>query len=285
MSRLGFVRLVTAFALASWLLAPAAYGASFTSVTTALGAGNSTNLLVDTATTTRVRNSTVGVVSSNATSFSTQYAMLVGTDIGNTASITENFTASYTITLSVMANPGENWQILLNTTRVGALTIINDGNGGASATLGAVTGSVAGGALTGTLNLAAVGTTTNDTNNATRATSPNTPFDSSAPFNQLSNATVSGVGTGAVQVVTLGFTWTASASSIRHGNAGDEAAVRMGRTSTATFYSADDYPGAGARNQSLDGHFVSATIIPEPATAFLLTIGLLGLAWSSRRRE
>jgi len=214
-------------------------------------------------------------VSSSANSFQTRYAMLVGTDIGNNATITENFTANYTITLSILGGLGENWQLIIDTSRVGALTIINDGNGSASATLGAVTGGATGGALTGSLGLAAVGTTTNA---GVATTSPNTPFA------QTSSALLTGVGTGAVQTVTLSFSWTAGTTSTRQGNNGDEAAVRMGQTSTATFYTADDYPGAGARTQALDGHFVSATLIPEPETAFLLASGLLGLGWSSRRR-
>jgi len=269
--------LALALALAALLLPPAAGAVSFTSVTTAFNAGNSTNLLVDTnpPPVTRVRNRTLGVVSSSANSFQTRYAMLVGTDIGNVATITESFTANYTITLSVLGYLGEQWQILIDTSRVGALTIVNDGNGSASATLGALTGGVTGGTLSGSLGLAAVGTATNS---AAPTTSVNTPF------NQLSSAVVSGVGTGAVQVVTLSFSWTASTTSTRQGNNGDEAAVRMGQTTGASSYSAGDYADMADRVQSLDGHFVSATLIPEPATAFLLASGLAGLAWSSRRR-
>lgn len=267
--------LATAIAGASLLLATNASAATITSVSTAFLAGNSTNNLVDTATTTQVRNRTLGVVASDATSFTTRYAMLVGTDIGNTATITESFTANYEITLGIQAPVGEVWQLILSSSRVGAITIVNDGNGSASATLGAVTSAATGGTLAGSLDLAAVGTTTNS---GAPTTSPN------APFNQLAGAVLSGVGTGAVQTITLSFTWTASSTSTRQGNNGDEAAVRMGLTSAAGFYTADDYPGAGGRTQALDGHFVSATLIPEPHTAVLLASGLAGLAWSSRRR-
>ena len=55
--------------------------------------------------------------------------------------------------------------------------------------------------------------------------------------------------------------------------------------SPASFLSADDYPGVGGRNQAGDGHFVSATLIPEPHTALLLAGGVSGLAWGSRRRH
>lgn len=265
-----------AIAALGLLFASTSQAATITSVTTAFLAGNSTDTLTDTATTTRVRTRTLGVLASDATSFQTRYAMIVGTDIGNTATITESFTANYQITLGVQALNGEVWQLILSSSRLGAMTLIDDGNGSASATLGAVTSAATGGTLMGSLGLAAVGTTTNS---AAPTTSPNTPF------NQAANAILSGVGTGAVQTITLSFTWTASTTSTRQGNNGDEAAIRMGFNSTAASYTADDYPGVGARVQSGDGHFVSATLIPEPHTAMLLASGLVGLAWSSRRRR
>lgn len=265
-------------ALATLLLAGTAHAVAIQSISVALAGANSTNLLVDTnpPPETRVRQSSVSLLSSDAFSFSTRYAMLVGTDIGNMASITESFTASYTITLEILGNAGVAWQLLLDTSRTGALTIVNDGNGSASATLGAVTGGATGGTLTsGALGLGAVGTLSNA---AATTTSPNQPFA------QAGSAVLEGVATGALQTIVLSFSWTASTTSTRQGNNGDEAAVRMGLTSPASFFTADDYPGAGARNQALDGHFVSAMLIPEPETALLLASGLTGLAWSSRRR-
>lgn len=267
--------LAPALALA---VAPAAGAATITSLTVALSPTNSTNLLVDTnpPPVTRVRQSSLSVVSSSGSSFSTRYAMLVGTDIGNNPTISESFTADYTITLQISAGLGESWQLLLDASRVGALTVVHDGGGSASATLGALTGIAAGGTLSGSLSLPAVGTATN-------SGAPTTSVDT--PFSQLSSAVLSGVGTGGVQVVSLRFQWAAGTTSTRGGNNGDEAAVRMGLTSTASFYDADDYPGPGGRTQSGDGHFVTALLIPEPETALLLTSGLLGLAWSSRRRD
>lgn len=267
-----------AAALALALAAPAAHAVSLTSVTTALGGANSTNLLSETASLARVRASSVGVVSNAANSFQTRYAMLVGTDaaqIAPSAAFTESFTASYTITLSILGDVGEPWFLLIDTSRVGSLTILHDGNGSASATLGAVTGGATGGILTGDLGLAAAGSASN-------ASAVTTNVD--APFSQLSSARIDGVGTGAIQNVVLSFSWTASTTSTRTGNNGDEAAVRMGQASTVGF-AADDYPGAlFPRTQALDGHFVTATLIPEPHTALLLGAGLSGLAWSSRRR-
>lgn len=271
-------RVAPLLALATLLLAGSADAVSIQSINVALNGANSTNLLVDTnpPPVTRVRQSSVSVLSSSATTFSTRYAMLVGTDIGNNPTISESFTASYTITLGILGSPGEDWQLLLDTSRTGALTIVNDGGGSASATLGAVTGAATGGALSGSLGLAAVGTTSNA---GSPTTSPNTPFA------QTSSAVLSGVGTGALQTITLSFSWTAGTTSTRQGTNGDEAAVRLGLTSTASFFTADDYPGVGTRTQANDGHFVSATLIPEPETAVLLTAGLAGLAWSSRRRR
>lgn len=271
-------RVALGLALASLLLGSPASAVSIQSISVALNGANSTNLLVDTnpPPETRVRQSTATVLSSDASSFSTRYAMLVGTDIGNMPSITESFTASYTITLQILGNAGVAWQLLLDTSRTGALTIVNDGNGSASATLGAVTGSFTGATLTsGGLGLGAVGTLSN---------AAATTTSSNQPFAQASSAVLEGIATGSLQTITLGFTWTASTTSTRQGNNGDEAAVRMGLTSTASFYTADDYPGVGGRTPSLDGHFVSAMLIPEPETAILLGSGLAGLAWASRRR-
>lgn len=270
--------LATAVAAAGLLLASSAPAATITSLTAAFLPGNSTDEQVETTSTTRVRTRTLEVLASDATSFATRYAMLVGTDSGQIApasSLTESFTASYEITLGIQAPVGEVWQLILSASRLGALTIVNDGNGSASATLGALTSAATGGTLSGSLDLAAVGTTSNA---GAATTSLDTPFD------QTAAAILSGVGTGAVQTITLSFTWTASTTSTRQGNNSDEAAVRMGHASTVASFTAGDYPGLGARTQALDGHFVSATLIPEPGTALLCSIGLGGLAWSSRRR-
>lgn len=270
-----------AAALAALLLAAPAGAVSIQSIEVVFDPGNSTDLLVDTnpPPETRVRQSTASVLASSATGFQTRYAMVVGTDIGNMASITESFTASYTITLELLGTAGTPWQLLLDTGRAGALTVVHDGNGNANATLGAVSGGATGGSLTsGSLGLGAVGTLGNA---AAQTTSPDQPFA------QTASAVLEGVATGSPQIVTLSFTWTASTQSVRRrrGNNGDEAAVRMGLGSTASFFTADDYPGAGGRDAALDGHFVTATLVPEPETALLLGGGLAGLAWSSRRRS
>jgi hypothetical protein len=240
----------------------------------ALGGSNSANQLVDTTAPpiTRIRTSSVSVVSSTALSFQTRYALTVGTDIGNNASITENHTANYTITFAVNQTAGRPWTLSFDTGRLGALTLVDDGNGSATATLGAVTATRTGtGTLTGSLGLGAVTTLTG-------AAGGNTPF------NQTGSAVITGVGTGANQNITLTFSFTASTTSTRQGNNGDEAAVRMGIAGNATSYTAGNYPGVGSRTLASDGHFVTATLVPEPTTGVLLALGLFGLARLGRRR-
>jgi len=242
--------------------------------TASLDGANDANQLVDTITppVTRIRTSSLSTVSTDATSFQVRYAMVVGTDIGNTGSITQTHTASYTISFTVNHDAGATWWLFVDTSRMGALTLVNDGNGSASASLGGVTGTSGGaGSLAGSLGMAGVGPLTG-------ANGGNTPFS------QTSSAVITGTGTGANQVVTLNFTWTASATSTRQGNNGDEAAIRMGLAGNATSYTAGNYGGVGGRTLSADGHFVNVTLVPEPGTALLAAAGLAGLAIASRRR-
>ena len=115
-------------------------------------------------------------------------------------------------------------------------------------------------------------------NASATGTSPN------QPFSQTSSATITGTGTGGAQVVTLAFTFTGSATTTVQGNQGDEAALRMGLDSALSSFTADDYPGAGARTLGNDGIFVSAAV-PEPAAEALLAAGLIGLAWFEYSRR
>jgi len=143
-------------------------------------------------------------------------------------------------------------------------------------TLGLVTSAALAGSLVGSLGLAAVGTLSNAGGGSTG--SPN------SAFNQASAATVTGVGTGAAQVMSLVFTFTASAFTNETGGNGDEAALRMGMDSALSSFTADNYPGAGGRTLANDGIFVSASV-PEPAAEALLALGLIGLAWFDSRRK
>lgn len=274
------IRLVRDLATAAFALALVAISAtpaaalSIVNLSVALGGTNSPNQLVDTITppVTRIRTSTVAVVSSTPLSFQTRYALAVGSDIGNTGTITESHTANYVITLAVNETAGLPWTLTFDTGRLGALTIVDDGNGGGSAALGAVTATRTGaGTLTGSFGLAAVPTLTGTGGGNT-------------PFNQTSTAVITGVGTGANQNITLTFSFTASTTSTRQGNNGDEAAVRMGIAGNATSFTAGNYPGVGGRTLGSDGHFVTATLVPEPTTIVMMALGLSGLALSGRRR-
>jgi len=279
MSRLFSSRgLALALGAALWLGASPAGALSLSGLAVSLGGGNSANVFVNGASDKTLVRSSVGVVSSAATSFTTRYAAVVGADKdGAPGSTTPSATlnASYTITFQVNASLGQSWSVLLTTSLVGAMTIVSDGKGAASATVGAVTGTASGaGSLSGSLGLAAPGTLDNQA-------SPATSLDSG--FNAASGATISGVGTGAPQTVTLNFSWQMTATTIPQGSSADEAAVRLGIDGALTNFSADNYPGPGARTLANDGQFVSATLIPEPASMLMMFAGLVGLALLGRR--
>jgi hypothetical protein len=160
-----------------------AHALSITALGVALGAGNSVDELVDTLAppVTRVRTRTASVVSGSALAFQTRYALTVDADVGNSATIVESHTGAYSITFNVTQTAGAAWQLFVNTSRVGALTLVDDGNGSASAALGAVTGTKTGaGTLTGSLDVVAVTTLTGAAGGDT-------------PFNQASSAVISGV--------------------------------------------------------------------------------------------
>jgi predicted secreted protein len=259
------------------LLHPAAASATITlsGLSATVDGSDSPDVFQDLPTSSRLGLSTLNVQSSSSIGFTTRYAMDVGTDIGNNPTVSISQTASFTITFQVNANVGEVWNLYIDASRVGALTLVNDGTGPATATLGAVTGTAGGaGTLTGSLGVAAVPTLSGNTGG-------------NRPFNETTSAVISGIGTGSGQTVTLNFTWNASATSTKGGGpngTGDEAAVRMGIDSTMSSFSADDYPGVGNRSLALDGFFVRLRAAPEPGTFALLALGLLGLAFSGRRR-
>lgn len=196
-------------------------------------------------------------------SLDTRYAALVAADReaggGTTAA---NATASYTITFTIDNPSGGSYRVDIGSSRIGALTLVSDSGGNATATLGAV-----GGTLDGVANpalaLAAVGPVTS-------ASSTDLPFSQST-------STLSIFDSALTRTVTLAFTWTSSASSSR-----DEVAVRMGIGGGLGTTTADDYPGVGARVASGDGQFVHVGLtllsVPEPSNCLLLAGGLLLLA-------
>jgi len=228
-----------------------------------------------------VAQSSTTVSASSASGFALRYGAVVGADTGGAGggSFTQGFTGSFTIRFEVTQVAGFTWGVSVDVVRNGALTILNDGSGVASVTLDGLSVTHAGaGALVGSLDLAAVGTLSN-------AAAPGQSPD--LAFSQSASAAVAGFGTGAAQLVTLVFFFTASATTTDNPGGqvqGDESALRMGVDSGLGAFAADDYPGAGARSLANDGISVTATV-PEPAAEALLALGLIGLAWFDRRER
>jgi hypothetical protein len=239
----------------------------------------STGVFDDSGPTGSVAQSSANVSASDAAGFALRYAAVVGADVGGAggSSFTQTFTGSFTITFDVTEDLGVAWALSVDVVRSGALTIESDGSGNASVSLDALSVTHAGaGSLAGSLDLAAVGTLSN-------AGAPGTSPDQA--FSQSASALVTGFGTGTAQLVTLAFTFTASASTLDAPGGqvqGDEAALRMGMDSALASFMADDYPGAGGRSLAGDGISVTASL-PEPGAEALLALALIGLGWFDRQ--
>lgn len=267
--------------------APAAHAVAISNLSVAFDPGNTPDLFDNTLPLYEEVRSTVGVLSSSASGFTTRYQAGVFTDayiFSTSNDITLN--AAYTITFDVTDAVGTAWRLDLVTSRVGAGTGVDDGGPAASASafsLSGVTGFLGGaGTLSaGSLGLPAIG--------------PNQQTGSvDIAFNQSGTASISGSGNG---TVTLGFAFTATAETIVAGGLfgqGDEAAIRMGIGDTLPNFMAGTYPGAPPevpnRTAAADGHFIDLDLfdlgpIPEPDTALLLGLGLGVLAVQGRHRR
>jgi hypothetical protein len=261
-------------ALLAALLAARADALSIIGLTPAKNVTNTLDSTTDTGSNRMQTTSTVAVTLApvaaadtlnSFTEFITRYSMMVAADRTNTTggANTVSMTSNYSITFSVSNPTLATVRVDINTLRVGALTSIHDSSGNSTITLGAITGQLDT-VTQARLGVSAVG--------GTASTSAiNTSFSQAG-------TTVSVITNAAVTAYTLNFSWSSSASSNYDG-----AAIRMGNSGGLSSTTADDYPGAGSRTQSGDGHFVDvkATIIataPEPDSGGLLALGLLALA-------
>lgn len=237
--------------------------------------------------------STAAVVG-NSVDAAVRYALINTIDRDNNGGgAGETKTHAWQLSFSVTAPVGNIYDLVIDTSRIGALTVRRDnGNlvGFGRADLGAMTGTLTGpGSQSGTLNLGAnapglrgVGTT-------------NPTFDDIS-FNQSTSLSSTGIiGTGAAQNFTLTFSWTTTVettggfSAFGTGASSHEGAVRMGMATTSwvSQIPSATYPGNGGRVIGDDGHFVNVTAtltaVPEPSSAGSVLLCLLGFAGFRRR--
>jgi len=198
--------------------------------------------------------------------FSAAYSFVLAADReAGGGSTSQSATMEYEILFTVDNPLGLAYQLDIDTSFLGALVLVDDGSGNASATLSGVTGQLdlvgnpsLGSAAPGTLSGAGGGYQAVD----------------------LSN-TLTLVETAVTRQYHLTFTFTGSVTSAR-----EEAAILGGITGALASTSADDYPGVGGRTAASDGHHigVTATVIPEPPAALLL-LGLVAVLTRATRRR
>ena len=210
------------------------------------------------------------LTASTATSFDSRYAANIGVDafLSTSPSVLLLLDVDYTLTIDVLAAPGESWDLIVNQRRAGTVSVVDDGTGAAAAGVLASTGTPTGATLdAGSLSLPSFGV-----------------FSAAGEyaFDQTVSGTLSGTGPA---TVTLTFQYRLGALTVPAGalGNGDEGAVRMGldsRLPAATFAA-----GAYADPTQIpnDGHFVSASLVPEVSPFALALTGLAGLGLCGRR--
>jgi hypothetical protein len=270
-------------------LAGSAQALTISAVAIAKNGPNTANFKNDTTIPPDYRefNSTVAVadtggttpdVIGNSVDAKTRYAATTDADGGVATAPSQSATSDYKITFTVSAGGGVLYNVKIDTSRLGALTRVDDGTGGGTANIGAVTGKV-NGVTNGTLAMAAVSL-------AQGTGAANTVISQTT-------ATLTLFGLTGTNNITLDFAWTSLANSTCTGafcstTGNDEMAVRLGVADTTSGSSAGDYPGVGSRTIGNDGHLVTITAVattPEPGTALLMGLGLSGLGIFGRRKK
>jgi hypothetical protein len=301
---------IACLAIFGWL-APAALAIQLTVDSAAANVGNSANYLNSTSgrhgefrsqVTTLDPGGTDADVVSNAVDGRVRYASVTSADTGSFYLGQVIVAASdYSVTFTVSAPLNVYYDIAVDTSRMGAFTLVSDSgsNGGATADLSALAGSVSGSLNNNpepALGLADLAPSSVPGNSGS---SVNTPFSQS---NQLLLTNLTGTNT-----YTLRFVWSSAVTTNPGSNTsstntdngayifgGDETAVRMGLAGSGSSISggisADDYPGVGSRTQADDGHFVSmkatiVAIVPEPSSLVLAAMAMVGIVVTTWRRR
>ena len=279
MSRSTRRSLFAALALALALPAPTARGLALSGITVSLGSTNTADTRTNTGANRVEIASTAGLVGSApgpvpdvpdaSVSFDARYAGLLALDReAGGGTTTRSATSAWTITFTIDNPLGLLYRLDIDTSRLGALTLVNDGSGGGTVSLGAVTG-LLDGVADPALALPALADLTG-------------PNGGNQGFAQTST-TLSLVDSAPSRTFTLAFSWSASVTSARH-----EGAVRLGMPGTLTGVAADDYPGVGARTADDDGHFVRVGVtilpipVPSPSALELLVTGFALFAFRRR---
>jgi len=217
-----------------------------------------------------VGNSVVAQTRYASTQTSDDNGFLAG---GADLTATANYEVKFTVTPSIL---GEVYDLQIDTARIGAFVIRNEGTGGASNHLTDVTG-------------------TFSAPNQSLNSLPSLPgLDSNSTvvqdINQSNSTVIPGL-TGAMQY-TLTFTWQGVTHSSNGLSNADETVILMGLDTriSSDVGAADDYPGTSGRtNPAGDGHFVTITAtvaaVPEPSTVILALVGISGVGLVGLRRK
>ena len=189
-------------------------------------------------------------VTNDGTTLNARYSFVNGTDTGLNTDQSNSQTCDYRVQFNVSAPGG--YRLTVNTARRGALTRVDDFPGAnATADISGVAAS-----YTGTGTFAGGPLTLGDPAASSGGGNANTAFDASTAV-----ATVTGVSNGAAIPQRFDFSWTTfcNSDSSFFLDGGDECAVRGGIAISYSGETAGDYPGAGPRTQTNDGHFLTVT--------------------------